>query len=85
MPWTIDFIQDTNAKGTGTATTNFVGADADLGISFSSSTRLDTNDGASIDEFLTAALATLKKHREAKTEKNTVVDKLTIILNAKTA
>jgi len=84
MPWTIDFIQDTNEKGIGTATTHFVGADADLGISFSSSIRLDTNDSASIDAFLTEAIATLQKHRETRTERNVVVDKLTIILNAKT-
>jgi len=52
MPWTIDFAQDTEVKGTGTATTNFDGDGADLGISFSMSTRLDTNEGASIDLFL---------------------------------
>jgi len=85
MPWTIDFTQDTEAKGTGTATTNFDGDGADLGISFSMSTRLDTNEGASIDLFINEALATLEKHRSTRVEKNAVIDKLTIILNAKTA
>jgi len=84
MPWTIDFKQDTEAKGIGTATANFVGDGADLGISFSMSTRLDTNDGASIDAFLDEALATLEKHRSTRVEKNTVIDKLTLILNEKT-
>ena len=85
MPWTIDFVQDTEAKGIGTATTNFVGDNTDLGISFSMSTRLDTNDGASIDSFLDTALATLVKHRSTRVEKNAVIDKLTLILNQKTA
>jgi len=84
MPWTIDFKQDTEAKGTGTATANYVGADGDLGISFSMSTRLDTNDGTSIDLFLNEALATLEKHRSTRIEKNLVIDKLTLILNDKT-
>jgi len=85
MPWTIDFTQDTDAKGTGTATTKFVGDGADLGISFLSSMRLDTNDGASIDAFLTESINTLENHRATKIEKNEVIDKLTLILNAKTA
>ena len=84
MPWTIDFVQDTNEKGTGTATTNFVGVGADLGISFSLSIRLNTDDNASIDEFLTQAIATLQKHRTTKAERHSVIDKLTTILNAKT-
>ena len=33
MAWTIDFRQDTNAKGVGTATTNYVGENDDEGIS----------------------------------------------------
>jgi len=85
MPWTIDFNQDTEAKGIGTATTNFVGDGVDLGISFSMSTRLDTGDGASTGAFLDLAIATLVKHRSTKIEKNAVIDKLTTILNQKTA
>lgn len=84
MAWTINFNQDTDAKGVGTATTNYVGEAADVGITFNLSTRLDTNDGASIDAFLDEALATLEKYRATKTERNAVVDKLTTILNGKT-
>lgn len=84
MAWTIDFKQDTDAKGIGTITTNYVGEASDVGITFSISSRLDTNDGASIDAFLTEAIATLEKYRSNKVERNAVVDKLTIILNEKT-
>ena len=84
MPWTIDFQQDTDAKGIGTATTKYVGEAADLGLLFSLSNRLDTNDGSSIDAFLSNAIATLEKYRSTKVERNAVVDKLTIILNEKT-
>mgnify|MGYP000635366554 CR=1 FL=1 len=84
MPWTIDFTQDTEAKGTGTATAKFVGAADDKDIAFSLSSRLDTNDGTSIDEFLTAALTALKKHRSVNVEKNLIIGKITLILNEKT-
>ena len=84
MAWTIDFNQDTEAKGIGTATTNFVGEGADLGISFSMSTRLDTGDDVSIGAFIDLAVAMLTKQRKTKTERNVVIDKLTTILNAKT-
>jgi len=84
MPWTIDFKQDTESKGTGTVTTQFVGDAEDVGISFSMANRLDTNDGKSIDDFLTEAFATLEKYRSTKVEKNEVIDKLTLILNEKT-
>jgi len=85
MPWTIDFQQDTETKGTGTATTSYVGENADAGIAFSMSSRLDENDAASIDAFLTKAIDMLVKQRLAKVEKSAVIVKLTLLLNAKTA
>lgn len=81
MTWKIDFRQDTELKGIGTATANY--EDAVSGLQYSTTARLDTNNGQSIDAFITQALAGLSKKQTDATEKLAVISKIETVLNAK--
>ncbi len=81
MSWTIDFRQDTEVKGVGTATANY--EDAVSGLQFSTTARLDTNDGQSIDAFITQALAQLDAKQTDVTDKLAVISKIETVLNDK--
>jgi len=80
MAWKIDYQQDTELKGVGTAVASYTD-DVDPNIHFTFAQRLDTNDGASIESFIGTAKEIWVKKKDEATEKNAIVAKIEAVLN----
>ena len=82
MPWQLQFQQDTEVLGVGTATATF-STDAGRFVT-SHSGRIDSRDDSTIGEFIDQALARYEKAQVQDTEVQSVLVKVQAVLNEKT-
>lgn len=81
MGWRLSYEQDTEIEGVGTARADYL--DEIGNIVATHQGRLDERDGASIDEFLSAAIAAYEKAVAQLAKKSEILVKLQGILNDK--
>ena len=83
MAWAIDFDQDTEISGVGTATATYT--DEQTGkVSVTYSQRIDNRDGNTISGFIDAALARFEKRKIVDTETIALLAKIQAVLTEKT-
>lgn len=82
MAWAIDFDQDTEISGVGTATATYTDEQGKVSVTYSQ--RIDNRDGNTISEFIDAALARFEKRKVVDTETTSLLAKIQAVLTEKT-
>jgi len=79
MPWIIQFSQDTEVIGVGTATAVYTDDAGKVIVSHSS--RVDTNSGDGAEKLIDAAIAKLAEQQSHDSQISAVIAKLETVLN----
>ena len=82
MAWAIDFNQDTEISGVGTATATYTDEQGKASVMYSQ--RIDNRDGNTINGFIDAALARFEKRQIVDTETIALLAKIQAVLTEKT-
>jgi hypothetical protein len=82
MAWAIDFDQDTEIPGVGTATATYTDEQGKVSVAYSQ--RIDNRDGSTIDQFIGSALARWEKRKIVDTDTAALLAKIQAVLTEKT-
>lgn len=81
MPWQLTYTQDTEIPGVGTATASY--ADDAGNVNVTHSGRIDNRDGATISEFIDAALAKYARRQKIDADTVPLLAKIQAVLDSK--